>query len=324
MPDVPPTNAARATTFVRIQPTHAPFRAAVNPVLVSVDAKTSEHIELCSLTSSSTFFIQSFKVLLAKIILATGTRCRARVKQASHRAWIAAKTNRDLDEEARQRLMEQWKEDRSEFCRRAREDSRKTWTKHADNLSDMLSDGRSRQAWNAAKAMTGQTRRPNTIVAPVRNNDGIVEYEPDRICETWRRHYAGLAADVTGNSRNREHWFETLDDPRNGRAPLDPAITAPADADISWNEILSALKCMHPRKAPGSDQIPVSFLRALTANPPADDNAEGQPAAPADGPPAAGGTGAKLVSKIVQNRIDRLVDQAELLAPEQGGFRKKD
>ena len=129
------------------------------------------------------------------------------------------------------------------------------WLQYVKKASQLAVDGRTKDLWVWIQRFTGRGKGPRTsAVQPVRQKgtDKLLT-EPKDIGNEWAAHYAMLAADETGHSRNADHW--------SGIAKPASLSEMPMDETISMEEVLKVVKNMANGTAPGSDGIPLSFSR---------------------------------------------------------------
>ena len=86
---------------------------------------------------------------------------------------------------------------------------------------------------------------------------GELVTDAEEIGRLWAKHYGDLAKDVTGHSRNPDHWEEmAMNDQFETLSPL-PGL----NNLISWRELRTVLMSMKTGKAPGEDGVPLEILR---------------------------------------------------------------
>ena len=135
-----------------------------------------------------------------------------------------------------------------------REANSDAWRKRIHKASQDM--GKDPEAfWKWASRTAGWRRAKDTGgLQPVRDpRTGQLCTDEPSINEAWRAHYAELAKDVTGNSRNPERWQHWSQLPE--RKPLD------LNAEVTMPEMLRCIKALKTHKAPGDDGIPSEFLK---------------------------------------------------------------
>ncbi|KAH9265642.1 hypothetical protein BASA83_011043 [Batrachochytrium salamandrivorans] len=98
---------------------------------------------------------------------------------------------------------------------------------------------------------------------PIRNEEGVLQFQPISICNTLRSHYMRLAEAGEGHSLDPTHW-ETMPQPPQH---IPPSSTLSMDLPFSLRELDHALGSMHPRKAPGDDGITTALMQAIAHDP---------------------------------------------------------
>ncbi|KAH6601468.1 hypothetical protein BASA61_001951 [Batrachochytrium salamandrivorans] len=157
---------------------------------------------------------------------------------------------------------------------------------------------------------------------PIRNEEGVLQFQPISICNTLRSHYMRLAEAGEGHSLDPTHW-ETMPQPPQH---IPPSSTLSMDLPFSLRELDHALGSMHPRKAPGDDGITTALMQAIAHDP--KDHGTGdvnldRPASNLRGISLIN-VGLKILCKMVQARLSSLLESNNVLVPEQGGFRTRE
>ena len=146
---------------------------------------------------------------------------------------------------------------RRQAQRRVRRSSRKDWHRSIFRAGrGMREDPKSYWRWAACHAgwqQRGQASGSQPVKDPV---TGVLQTDSEGIAEAWAKHYANLARDVTGHSRDASHWRRIWGMRRGRRQPLDGL-----DGDITGEELERALCRMRTGKAPGIDGVPADVLK---------------------------------------------------------------
>ncbi|KAH9273904.1 hypothetical protein BASA83_003899 [Batrachochytrium salamandrivorans] len=119
------------------------------------------------------------------------------------------------------------------------------------------------RAWLASRDSILSPRKPTRSSNPIRNEEGVLQFQPISICNTLRSHYMRLAEAGEGHSLDPTHW-ETMPQPPQH---IPPSSTLSMDLPFSLRELDHALGSMHPRKAPGDDGITTALMQAIAHDP---------------------------------------------------------
>ncbi len=163
-----------------------------------------------------------------------------------------------------------------------------SWTRYVATGVRHLTEKRSRifWSWMRANMRAGQGER---VLAPVRDEAGVLQLSPDEIMKVWQRHYERLCADQSGMSSGpeaRAHWSGVIPDNQCAGALVCEALT--------WTEAREAIRSMARGKAPGPSGIPVELFQA------------------ACGQTDAGDAPVSALAKLVLEVLRRLVMGAEI------------
>ncbi|KAH9263820.1 hypothetical protein BASA83_012746 [Batrachochytrium salamandrivorans] len=244
--------------------------------------------------------------------------------------------------------------------RLTKQDDRLRWRSHCTRIDNLLAGGCAKQAWNAAKRMACASGHSCRSSNPIRNEEGVLQFQPISICNTLRSHYMRLAEAGEGHSLDPTHW-ETMPQPPQH---IPPSSTLSMDLPFSLRELDHALGSMHPRKAPGDDGVTTALMQAIAHDP--KDHGTGdvnldRPGAlallrvantiflsgvipkvwrcatiisiPKKGDATLASNlrgislinvGLKILCKMVQARLSSLLESNNVLVPEQGGFRTRE
>lgn len=138
-----------------------------------------------------------------------------------------------------------------------RQDRTSFWHRTVKKETSKTGGGNSRAYWAWIKSLTGKSKRSNKgSVDPVKDpRNGILLTGLEEIRKAWHTHYADLAADEAGMSKCVEHWLGLLPS-ENDRAELE-GLNCP----LTWVEICLTIKSMSTGKSPGEDQITLEFIK---------------------------------------------------------------
>ena len=144
-------------------------------------------------------------------------------------------------------------------CRRAiRRANNKAWQKQVYRAhAQMLR--RPRAFWQWSSRYGGwRTKGAPGGLQPIYDTAGTLLTSLPDIVARWAEHFQTLGADVTGHSRDENHWQFMDPDPQ-------VAELTQLNTEFSSDELIRALKRMKRHKAPGKDGIPADFLQSILA-----------------------------------------------------------
>ncbi|KAH9266320.1 hypothetical protein BASA84_001170 [Batrachochytrium salamandrivorans] len=294
-----------------------------------------------------------------RLYRATTKKAICRAKNA-YRAWLASRDSILSPQETIQGKYNQYTLAEATASRLTKQDDRLRWRSHCTRIDNLLAGGCAKQAWNAAKRMACASGHSCRSSNPIRNEEGVLQFQPISICNTLRSHYMRLAEAGEGHSLDPTHW-ETMPQPPQH---IPPSSTLSMDLPFSLRELDHALGSMHPRKAPGDDGITTALMQAIAHDP--KDHGTGdvnldRPGAlallrvantiflsgvipkvwrcatiisiPKKGDATLASNlrgislinvGLKILCKMVQARLSSLLESNNVLVPEQGGFRTRE
>ncbi|KAH9244464.1 hypothetical protein BASA81_018133 [Batrachochytrium salamandrivorans] len=189
-------------------------------------------------------------------------RLSAEAKNA-YRAWLASRDSILSPQETIQGKYNQYILAEATASRLTKQDDRLRWRSHCTRIDNLLAGGCAKQAWNAAKRMACASGHSCRSSNPIRNEEGVLQFQPISICNTLRSHYMRLAEAGEGHSLDPTHW-ETMPQPPQH---IPPSSTLSMDLPFSLRELDHALGSMHPRKAPGDDGITTALMQAIAHDP---------------------------------------------------------
>ena len=163
--------------------------------------------------------------------------------------------NSEKGTEGARTLWAAYDEARTQARELVRKDKRDRWNKALGKAADDMRNN-PRDYWRWAAGLGGWKRKEGTSgVQPIRHPDtGEILTHEGAIRDAWATHFERLAADPTGNSRERTKWRAWMDSsPHQHMEQL--------DSPISVEEIEDALGKMKRHKAPGADGIPADLLK---------------------------------------------------------------
>jgi exonuclease III len=152
---------------------------------------------------------------------------------------------------------------RKECHKVVRQERKEKWLSSVEEGLSLAHAGKFKYFWRWIKSFWEQSSR--TAVTPIQDPEsGELLVTPEEIAQKWAEHYGGLAADVTGHSRDREYWARKME----GVEQL--STLRCCDHDITWSEVNSILINKDANKAPGLDGITTSFLKLAVTKSDAD------------------------------------------------------
>ncbi|KAH9274633.1 hypothetical protein BASA83_002818 [Batrachochytrium salamandrivorans] len=137
------------------------------------------------------------------------TICKAK---NAYRAWLASRNSILSSQETIQGKYNQYMLAEATASRLTKQDDRLRWRSHCTRIDNLLADGCAKQAWNAAKRMACASGHSCRSSNPIRNEEGVLQFQPISICNTLRSHYMRLAEAGEGHSLDPTHW-ETMPQP---------------------------------------------------------------------------------------------------------------
>ncbi|KAH9250580.1 hypothetical protein BASA81_011625 [Batrachochytrium salamandrivorans] len=197
-----------------------------------------------------------------RLYRATTKKAICKAKNA-YRAWLASRDSILSPQETIQGKYNQYILAEATASRLTKQDDRLRWRSHCTRIDNLLAGGCAKQAWNAAKRMACASGHSCRSSNPIRNEEGVLQFQPISICNTLRSHYMRLAEAGEGHSLDPTHW-ETMPQPPQH---IPPSSTLSMDLPFSLRELDHALGSMHPRKAPGDDGITTALMQAIAHDP---------------------------------------------------------
>jgi len=199
------------------------------------------------------------KVARAKSRKGSGINLSRETRRSiDQRRKIYSRWRAEQDASAKERLWEQYREARKASHKAVRGERRTNWLKYVADGAEALSSGRWHEAWRWIKRTCGKGRNPNGV-QPVKDPNGELQVDALSVANAWAQHYAELAEDKTGHSRQASHWSRK-------RVRWEAAIDE-VNAPIKWPELNSRLLELKGRKAPGKDGLTSEWFKSM-AEPP--------------------------------------------------------
>lgn len=122
-----------------------------------------------------------------------------------------------------------------------------------------IRDGSHKNLWNRIRKLTGTTDQ-DSVLSPVRNKAGQLCTTSESIRNAIKEHYERLANGDLSSSKDHEYW---------SNPELDTGISKMPDLDINedltWPEVLIAIRCMSVGTAAAEDGIHVNIMKEILA-----------------------------------------------------------
>ncbi|KAH6600579.1 hypothetical protein BASA50_002143 [Batrachochytrium salamandrivorans] len=197
-----------------------------------------------------------------RLYRATTKKAICKAKNA-YRAWLASRNSILSPQETIQGKYNQYILAEDIASRLTKQDDHLRWRSHCTRIDNLLAGGCAKQAWNAAKRMACASGHSCRSSNPIRNEAGVLQFQPISICNTLRSHYMRLAEAGDDHSLDPTHW-ETMPQPPQH---IPPSSILSMDLPFSLQKLDHALGSMHPRKAPGDDGITTALMQAIAHDP---------------------------------------------------------
>jgi exonuclease III len=177
-----------------------------------------------------------------------------RTLKAKRRAW---RRYLRADEGRAPELFRAYRARRREAKLAIKEERERGWIEYLEEGSRFLRQGDSKRFFRWARR-TFEGSDPN-FVSPLKDGEGVIQLDPQKIKDLWDEHYRGLASDVTGHSRS---------DKRCRGLGMEMADPMPGlNGRITLKELYTTIRVMKPSKAPGEDGPPAEWYKACPPDP---------------------------------------------------------
>lgn len=163
----------------------------------------------------------------------------------------------------RRKLKSVYLQERKQFDRLNRKAKRQYQLKEQSKLLALHSENRSRELWREIGKLGMANDRTARIPMTVKDSNGDVVSEVDEVLDLWKTSYETLYnGTTTTNSFDDTHLEMVKERLRDGAiGPGRPLDTSILNAEITREEVKSAIFRAKLRKAPGFDNIPADVLR---------------------------------------------------------------
>ncbi|KAH9245775.1 hypothetical protein BASA81_016712 [Batrachochytrium salamandrivorans] len=116
-----------------------------------------------------------------RLYRATTKKAICRAKNA-YRAWLASRDSILSPQETIQGKYNQYTLAEATASRLTKQDDRLRWRSHCTRIDNLLAGGCAKQAWNAAKRMACASGHSCRSSNPIRNEEGVLQFQPISIC----------------------------------------------------------------------------------------------------------------------------------------------
>ncbi|KAH9264344.1 hypothetical protein BASA83_012170 [Batrachochytrium salamandrivorans] len=118
-----------------------------------------------------------------RLYRATTKKAICKAKNA-YRAWLASRDSILSHQETIQGKYNQYILAEATASRLTKQDDRLRWRSHCTRIDNLLAGGCAKQAWNAAKRMACASGHSCRSSNPIRNEEGVLQFQPISICNT--------------------------------------------------------------------------------------------------------------------------------------------
>lgn len=136
-----------------------------------------------------------------------------------------------------------------------KEERSKNFQDYVKEAMDYLSNRHYREFYAWCNQLSGRKGVNKPKTAPIKDESGVLRLHPDEILEVWAQTYRKLYSDVSGNSKNADPWKVTL--PIAGDKPVLPDLDLP----VTWKEVHGVIRQMKGSKAPGGSNLTTEWLK---------------------------------------------------------------
>ena len=186
------------------------------------------------------------------------SRSRRLAKRASriHLEWIKEAHSSGHSPKS-QEIFNEWKRARKETRYSIKLDDSKNWKKFCKSLECQFDENNLQKGWSIVKGLIGKSRKSIVRTLNLKNKEGEIEMEPEKIEELWRDHFSKLASPNDPNEKSVEYW--------NQKTGSVKSQSDEVPERISFAELKRTLGGLGNNKAPGIDGIPNPFLKILAS-----------------------------------------------------------
>jgi exonuclease III len=146
-----------------------------------------------------------------------------------------------------------WKRLRAKARALVRSDKTKSWNKHVADVAEAHRGGDTKALWKWVRSLRADGADLSGVKAVRDPASGQLVTDPEAILGTWAKHYARLAEDETGHSRDQNYWTDKLPAPLSELTDL--------NEPVLWREVNSTLKAIKSGKAAGLDGLTPEWFK---------------------------------------------------------------
>ena len=124
-------------------------------------------------------------------------------------------------------------------------------------ISDAFEANDHKSVWAQIKALTGQAT-DGDVSQPVRNKNGKLQTSLEGILDVQREHYKGIMQYDPDNLAMDEAYWQAKTIPFDREKDLEGL-----NEDLTWKEVILAIRSMRRNTAPGKDGVHVNILKQM-------------------------------------------------------------
>ena len=139
-------------------------------------------------------------------------------------------------------------------------DTRASWLRYVEQAVSAFRRRDYRRLWQWFRTAAQRGRSSARSTPPMLDINGTLQTAPSEILRVWGDHYAALAQDVSGHSRDFAYWEVLEAEPS---FELEGEALEQLNADVSYDELVVVLRGLASRKAPGQSGITCDFFKTV-------------------------------------------------------------
>jgi exonuclease III len=146
----------------------------------------------------------------------------------------------------------------------AKEDLEKSWKAYLEKGMSYMRENQYKKFWAWLKTLStrGGARQKSGVI-PIRDSEGNLMLEPEKIKAAWAAHFGALCADSEGISRDAGHWAGLVDEDVEELEGINQPVT--------WPEVAETIKALKNGKASGVSGIPAEWFKLTLEDEPRED-----------------------------------------------------